>query len=410
MSSKFTYDVSSPKQKLIKSLPFIGIVLLALIILAILIVPSRLESIAKCEDLGLGGGFGTLLSGGCSKNFNEIILVVGDTKNTPAPELNYTDYIDAALNVDKASVYAISVSNAHRNPKLVADYEEDKNAKSIKARVIEYLSQMKAQNDGADYLAAIQTAAESAEDKNKTLIYVIGSGLSDRGLLNFADDGLLTRDVVAEEIADQVAERLDDNTLLKGMTIVWDGLGQTVSPQSALDNESSKKLKDVYSGVLRGLGATNSNVRFKNKLNGDNSVETNSIVKTTETSSQPLFFFEFSQEDLFFIEGTSNFQDEQAARERLAEVAVAAAQSPSRIVVVTGYMASGNCDNANPNDPSLAVNRANAVQQLLVINGVQNQMEVVDGGVFDAEKSECDENGWNPELANYRRKVTIQSK
>lgn len=405
MSNKFTYDNSSFKEKIKKCLPFIGIGLLVLTILSILILPSRFETMGKCNDLGLGGDPLTLLTGSCNKSFNEIIFVVGDTQNTPTPTVNYPDYINASLNLDKASIYAMSVSNAHRNPKLITDHEEQKNAKAFNSATAEYIKEMKAKDNGADYLAAIQTAAESAEDKNKTLIYVIGSGLSDQGLLNFSENNLLFCGSDSEKIAEDIAEHLNDNTILRGATIVWDGLGQTTAPQKSLDNQSVVKLKDIYTAVFRQLGASNSNIRFKNKLNSDKSVDTDSTVKPTG-----VFFFEVSHDDLAFHENTSDFRDSQAAAAELSEISAIARQCPNIPIVITGYMASGNCDSSKPNNPSLALDRANAVKQLLVANGVQNSIDVVNGGVFDAGTSECDASGWNPELANYRRKVTISSK
>lgn len=405
MTSKFTFTDDSFKQKLKKCIPFIGIGLLALLILSILILPSRFDTIGKCNDLGLGGDVSTLFTGSCTKSFNEIIFVVGDTKNTPAPTINYPDYINTSLNLGKASIYAMSVSNPHRNPKLVTDYEEQKNAKSFNAAATDYIHDMKATASGADYLAAIQTAAESAEDKSKTLIYVIGSGLSDQGLLNFSENNLLFCGADIEKTAQDVADRIDDSTMLKGVTIVWDGLGQTVSPQEPLSNQSVVKLKEVYTTVFRDLGAANANIRFKNKLNNDKSVETEATVNTTG-----VFFFEISHDDLAFIENTSEFRDSQAASATLSEISTIAIQCPDIPIVITGYMASGNCDSTNPNNPSLAFDRANAVRQLLIASGVQNQIDVINGGVFDAGTSECDASGWNPELANYRRKVIISTK
>lgn len=405
MSSKFTYDNNSFKQKIKKCLPFIGIGLLALAILSILILPSHIETMVKCNDLGLGGDVSTLLTGSCSKNFKEIIFVVGDTQNSPAPEINYPDYFNASLDLDHASIYAMSVSNPHRNPALVTDYTEQKNAKEFLEATKNHIQGMKAKNNGADYLAAIQTAADSAEDKSKALIYVIGSGLSDQGTLNFAEDDFLYCGSNIEETSSSIAERLGDKSALRGVTIVWDGLGQTVKPQKPVDSQSVAKLKEIYTTVMAELGAHRSDIRFKNKLNSENSVETVATVRPTG-----VFSFELSHDDLAFNENTSEFRDSQASAAKLSEISTMAKQCPNMSITVTGYMASGNCDSAHPNNPSLAFDRANAVKQLLVMNGVQNRIDVVDGGVFDAGTSECDATGWNPALAQYRRKVIISSK
>ena len=86
-----------------------------------------------------------------------------------------------------------------------------------------------------------------------------------------------------------------------------------------------------------------------------------------------------------------------------------AKESPSQKIVVTGYMAAGNC--TGQADTSLAEDRAKAVKRFLIENGVTNDIEAVNGGVFEPEKSECDGNGvWQPSLADYRRKVRIEFK
>ena len=152
----------------------------------------------------------------------------------------------------------------------------------------------------------------------------IGSGLSDRGLLDFANNNLLGQDFSVDQITDRIAERLNDNTALKGVTIVWDGLGQTAPPQQYLSKESTDKLKQIYSAIFTELGASRSNIRFKNKLNGDASVDTNVYVKTSSTGEEPLNWTKQYTGDVTsafqFVGDSAAFIDQQATDAGISEI------------------------------------------------------------------------------------------
>lgn len=407
MSNAFAYDVLTPKQKLKKALPFIGIGALVVAVLAILILPSRFASIANCNDLGLGGGLTTILTGSCDKSFDEIVFVVGDTQNSPAPSLNYPEYIETALNLNKASITAMSVSNPRRNPKLITDYDSSKKVKDFVNQTVEYISSMKATNEGADYLGAIQTAADSTEDKNKTLVYVIGSGLSDRGLLDFANNNLLGQDFSVDQITDRIAERLNDNTALKGVTIVWDGLGQTAPPQQYLSKESTDKLKQIYSAIFTELGASRSNIRFKNKLNGDASVDTNVYVKTSSTGEEPLNWTKQYTGDVTsafqFVGDSAAFVDQQATDAGISEIVDVASGHPNATITVTAYMSRGNCARQDV-DQVLLDSRLSAINSLLVARGIDPaRITLTSGGFGDAPECDAWGNYIETEAAKNRR-------
>ena len=409
MSNKFTYDDHSFKQKFKKALPFVGIGALALTVLAILILPSRIANIGKCEDLGLGGGIGTVFTGSCAKSFDEIVFVVGDTQNSPAPTLNYPEYIDTALNLGRADISAISVSNSHRNPKTIADHDDFKKTKDFVNATTDYLEQMKAKDNGADYLEAIQTAADSVEDKSKALIYVIGSGLSDQGLLNFADNGILYSDSKAESIADQVASYIDDNVALKGITIVWDGLGQVTAPQLSLDETAKKKLKDIYDNLFHALGASKSNVRFKNKLNSENSVETNATIKPTPTDEKIIDWGVSFSADTTFAGNSATFTNQVDTESVADEIASKAIEHPSAKITVTAYMSRGYCGRQDI-DQDLLNARLAAINNLLTSRGIDaSRISLILGGFGDAP--ECDEAGNYIEVeAAKNRRVDVNVK
>lgn len=408
--NKFIYDKKNFKKKLQQALPVIGIVAIVVAILSILILPSRLETIRKCDELGLGGDFGTIVTGQCTKSFDEIIFVVGDTQNTPAPSLNYPEYIDTALNIKKASISAISVSNSHRNPKIITDYDESNKANKIISKVDEFLSTTAAVNNGADYLEAIQTAAEYAENKNRTLIYVIGSGLSDHGTLNFADNSFLDKNSNTEEISEKVSQYIDNPSILKDTTIVWDGIGQTISPQPALNDSNRVKLKEIYGLIFKELG--NRTVRFKDKLSSDSSANTLNTVKITKITQEGPCFSETytaNKTSAFKFNGDSaTLVDSGATDEEVDKVVAATNGCPNAKVKVTAYMSRGQCSRQDV-DNALLDDRLNAIKNKLIERGINpEKIELVPGGFGDAP--ECNNGDYNSAEGEKNRRVDIEVK
>lgn len=243
-----------------------------------------------------------------------------------------------------------------------------------------------------------------ANDDGATII-VIGSGLSDGGILNFARNNLLEKG--AEDVLsamERAGELVND---LNGIKIVWSGIGQTTSPQKELSSAEIETLKQIYQKVLTRRGAAS--VVFDDTMQDSKNIEGNKYtVKPTSVSDKEIYVFKDSE--LAFKADHADLVDEQSAKNTLSKVFEDAESDPSKKIIITGYMASGNCGK-EANKPNLAKDRANTVKTFLQNNGVKNEITVVDGGVFEPEKSECDENHiWRPDLANYKRKVTIEFK
>ena len=260
-------------------------------------------------------------------------------------------------------------------------------------------------SDGATYLEAIAKAgreAVSQQNSKKVKVIVRGSGLSDGGILNFAEDDLLHKkpDDVVESLATS-GELVED---LKGLkNITWYGIGQTMTPQVELYDSEKYTEKSIYEKILKKRGVET--VNFIDTMQESKSIENN--IHTVKPVSVSVII---SYEELSFIEDSADFKDKAVAIEKLNETVQKAKSRPSATVTITGYMAAGNCDSSKPNKPNLALNRANAVKDLLS-NEIQNSIEAIDGKVFNPDQSECDANGiWQPSLANDKRKIIIGMK
>lgn len=99
-----------------------------------------------------------------------------------------------------------------------------------------------------DILAGLGVAGRQIRDAGGTgTIYVLGSGLQETGALNFSQQGLIDAD--AKDITAFVKgeHQLPD---LTGARVEFVGVDVTASPQAALDNARSAKLRAIWSDIV----------------------------------------------------------------------------------------------------------------------------------------------------------------
>ena len=387
----------------------VGILLFGGIFL-FLILPSRLDKQARCIEFSENHLNGIEK---CEENrFRQIVFVVGDTQNTPKPTLSkqYAEIVDLMYHNDKESnIATISVSEPDNNPKRL-DIKSGKSVRKIKQAIDKQLDQMSAEKDGADYLEAIRTAASYVDNKDNTLIYVIGSGLSDKGLLNFAEHDLLNNDV--DEIADSVATKIDSKGELDGITIFWDGMGHTIEPQEKLSTTLKTREEKIYAAVLNRLGLGSNNLVVAHELDeGIKNNEASGVVKPVQNAIVDLYF-EFSDKDsasFMFIENTAQFKDLKAATEKATELAKQLNRYKSTKMSIKTYMSRGMCD-GEKND-SLLAERSSATRDLLIKQGADGSRIEIEAGEL-GDIAECP-NGLghyaaDPQIAAENRKVTLR--
>ncbi|MDR2083243.1 MAG: hypothetical protein LBP35_06610 [Candidatus Ancillula trichonymphae] len=128
---------------------------------------------------------------------------------------------------------------------------------------IENLMHSPPNTNGADYLEVILEASNNVKDVHSPLIIVIGSGLSDSGILDFTSGNLLARN--PEKVTEQlISSGKIKEDHLKGITVLLSGFGQTVAPQQALGNTERDDLIDIYTKVLS-VWALRSNSWFQQR-------------------------------------------------------------------------------------------------------------------------------------------------
>ena len=409
-------------------LAFLGTVAGAFVCLAIN------DEASTCEKAGYGAyddATGVcVIDGNYASN---LVIAAGNTANSPKPEF-IADKQSITYNYLKnsvakgATIKIVSAASDLAVDTITIQRDETASAADFVASVEKTINEINQKigqaptANGATYLEAISKAGRDCVSANSTrerqsqskdnlddgaAVLVLGSGLSDGGILNFANSTLLQSNpesiISAMEKAGELIYDLDD------IKIIWSGIGETVAPQETLATSDIDNLKSIYKQVLRRRGA--SEVIFDESLKQHNQIDNNKYtVKTTKISDSGLPPIDVDSE-LLFKPDSAELNDKNAVKAELAKEQVfeKAKESPSQKIIVTGYMASGNCNGQA--DISLAGERAKAVKRFLIENGVTNDIEAINGGVFESEKSECDNNGvWQPSLADYRRKVRIEFK
>lgn len=257
--------------------------------------------------------------------------------------------------------------------------------------------------DGAAYLEAILNIDESIKNRKNTELIVVGSGLSDTGLLNFAKDDLLHFGNSSEETLNSITSYLENLNFfkdhnLKGLNIRWFNIGETVAPQTPLSDPEKSLVKKIYKTVLEKLGAK---VSFSDCASTTDKYNTNYVVLVTKTNTPPPIK-SITAEELGFNPNESTFRDEEKTA-KVLEDSIHQAKSTTGKIIITGYIAEGGTGEVAKTS-TLPLDRAEAVKSILANNGIdESRLVAVNGGI--AEGPETTE-----EEMKLKRKVTIEYK
>lgn len=395
---------------------------------------------ATCHDNGYGDYNDALGTCEITGDYaNNLVIVAGNTANTPVPTISKNtktyDFLKNSV-AQSADIQFISVAPDLQSEKIEIARNETNDAQGFVDSVDQAintintkLSQAPTMN-GATYFEAISKAARALASASSSqastsqanssqanasqaqattgaqtfpTIIILGSGLSDGGLLNFADYDLLLKEPAEVISALSKSNQLVNN--LNNINIIWSGLGETVAPQSTLSNLEVENLKSIYRQALLRSGANLTSDALSGALNASTSVANNPYTVKTTKVSQTSLVFEFSDEQLTFESGTANLKDQNQAIDTLTKVVDTASSNPARPITITGYVAPEDCSGRENSD--LAHARANKVSQLLQSMGVANSITTKSGGIYQPEVTVCDHDNWNETVAESKRKVII---
>lgn len=309
---------------------------------------------------------------------NEIAIVIGNTQNTPAP--NISDDIAKAIkgtmlqhkgDTRQTLVDSIKIISAIKHPEVISldasELREIGNNSSNATRsadinikaIVEKINTLSPTDDGANYLEAIFKARDNVKEGSK--IIVIGSGLSDDGDLNFSKSNILTNEQSRQDVIQKVEKKYGNN-YLDGYSIEFYGIGDTVGPQENLSSKQKVVVREFYKDTIRALGG---NVYINTKTLVGGSVDTKHMVGTTDTGCGDIGLI-FDDSSLKFVGNQATFIDEIAAKNSLMIIKTKWDKYSDTIqtIQIDGYVAH------YPGPENLSQPRADLVKKALVELGV----------------------------------------
>jgi OOP family OmpA-OmpF porin len=187
-----------------------------------------------------------------------VVLVIGARANEPAPSLpaSVNALITQAV-YDGQSIDAVTVDgdpqrqfSAPFSSTAENDLAWRDDVNKFEAAVAAKIATLRAVTPEADPLEAISRAGDEAGPSGTVVL--IDSGLQTVNPLNFADPGELDADPA--DIADFLAAN-HELPHLKGLAVMFVGIGQTARPQAPLDTAQRDNLLAIWEAIATRAGA-----------------------------------------------------------------------------------------------------------------------------------------------------------
>ena len=279
---------------------------------------------------------------------------------------------------------------------------EDANRRALR----EDIASAVARTPETDLLSALGLAAEEiASAPGRHTVLVVDSGLSTTGAMDFRQPGLLDADPEDLVASLQAADALPD---LSGLHLVFQGLGDTATPQGDIGAAARTQLADLWTAVTLAAGAVDVNVE-STPLRGESvaGLPPVSVVGPGGGLTCTENTVVLDGGDVAFQADTAVFRDPTAATATLQPIADRM-QLPGVTGTLTGTTADVGDDEGQRR---LSRERAQAVADLLQSLGVPpDSMTVVGlGSDFPGYVDDHDEQGnLVPATAALNRKVIIE--
>lgn len=341
---------------------------------------------------------------GCAIRRGPLSLVWANRQNSPKPTpsgaVHGIAYEALALGVP-ASVIVVD-----GDPMVAMTLSQEPGPR----RLEDFLSragEVRARVQGADLLTALDKAARAHKPVEGGTIVVVDSGLATTGAVRFDDETSINVDET--ELADALAAQ-GQLPNLRGMTVVFLGLGETVAPQERLTPAQRDHVADIWKAIAtRAKAACVTSLVQLGETAPTGSlppVPTVPVPAPVRAVGQSSFDVRFG-DALLFEPDTSTFADPERAMAALRPVADHAAAQPGARVHVVGTSA-----NLGSRDSQVALSsaRARAVADALISLGVAPSRIDVEGvgSDFPGYVPDVDDEGnVIPGAAEQNRRVLI---
>ncbi len=314
-----------------------------------------------------------------SADHDAVCFVVGNVANSPAPDFSNENFEETVKDVftatplDKkpnvcmysatANPYSIEIASKYIEKK---DHNQANQQGQIKRLIkgINEAAKTSPSEGGANYYEAIMRAASylKGTGAESPLIIVYGSGLSDTGIVNFAFDGLLSKD------EKYITGRISDSNIRQNdygrTSLIWYGAGQTLTTNGQLPLSQSliNKTENIYIAALSYVGIS-MNPKSINISDTTTSVATDYWVNPTIVPGElkPGYKFSLNANIAKFDKNTANLINYDEVKDILSEFAKNFNDTTGVRIKLTGYQT--KCGEGK--GTQLSIDRATVIRNIL---------------------------------------------
>jgi outer membrane protein OmpA-like peptidoglycan-associated protein len=289
---------------------------------------------------------------------------------------------------------------------------KDNDINNAKITVSRTISEIKANANGDNPIAALEEAARQTAGTPTATIAVISPGLSDQAPLDLTDASLATA-VPAEVTAKLKAFK--SIPALAGRTVHWYGLGEQHGTQPALTGPQRQNYQDIYANILTTAGAKAAfhpgpaSAATATRAAGGRSI------RPVPRADQPTVHFPKAEgtktftnaSALGFLPDSTRFRDPGAAVATGEQLKKWLDENPGATVTVTGTTASAGTKGSRD---KLSLARAQAVCALAVAAGADpaRLKPIGAGNVFPGFREDILPNGaLDPAVAEGNRTIKL---
>jgi len=298
-----------------------------------IIIATSLISFTGCGNVidkvkeAIGGGTKT------SAPANNVSMIISPTANQHKPDVTiaYNELYDSCYSygykcciVDDGAPYLAfeaDLTNEDR-PDGLSDQNKKLDAEAYVEDFINKADGVQAITPEKDTIKAIRLAADSLADCNgNKVIVLVDNGISTSGVATFKS----FKNFDVEECINAFND--NDYPDLDNISVIWYGLGDTVTPQNELNNDDMSNLQMFWEKYLKNCGA--SSIKFSKTVVVNTTVDNSSLpwvstVDVTPTVSKIPDFEEIIDQvgDLPEEERNQTFNDELKEGIKLDETSV----------------------------------------------------------------------------------------
>lgn len=341
-----------------------------------------------------------------SKGLNFNTPLVQDTVYSTIRNYGYIAVVNADGNPEVVHAASYDIPNSHKG---ASKEKLDTDARSKATNVIMSMQGLVADDPEVDYHKSLTLAVRALASLNgydSKEVIVVGNGLSTIGVLDFNKNLICAEPNTIVNLLKEKSEIPD----FSGLTVYWQQLGDTETPQKDLTAAQKIKLQDIYSGIVEaGGGEFCYNEVIANPVNKD--IDYPSVTPVELPDETPI---EFEKNDTFkepvvipeekvgFVADKAIYLKPDEVKKTLNPIAQCIIKNKIKILLCGTTAGDNNDDYAL----SLSRQRAEKVKETLVELGVDESL-IIAVGLGSTDPWHISGAGSEGTVASSNRKVVL---